>query len=135
MNAQHPGGIGAIWELSTRQTREWAKRVMTLLDASMGELNGEEHPAKCTVLQAASLLREHIDPHAAAAAPDEGGRLLAWQARKVRDYVDSHIAGPIRVAELCAHSAQRGALLALLQAHVRSVTPCVRDPASSRVGG
>lgn len=102
MNAQRPGGIGALWELSARRPREWVKRVVTLLDAAIDELNREEHPAKCTLIQAASLLREQIDPQAAAAASDEGGRLLAWQARKVREYVDGHIAGPIRVAELCA---------------------------------
>src|SRR6267154_1570857 len=102
MNAQHPDGIGAIWELSARRPREWVKRVMTLLEAAIGEFNREEHPAKCTVLQAASLLREQIDPQAAAAVADKGGQLLAWQARKVREYVDGHIAGPIRVAELCA---------------------------------
>jgi len=102
MNAQHPDGIGAIWELSARRPREWVKRVMTLLEAAIGEFNREEHPAKCTVLQAASLLREQIDPQAAAAVADKGGHLLAWQARKVREYVDGHIAGPIRVAELCA---------------------------------
>ena len=28
--------------------------------------------------------------------------MLAWQARKVREYVDGHIAGPLRVADLCA---------------------------------
>jgi AraC-like DNA-binding protein len=33
---------------------------------------------------------------------DGGVRLLAWQARKVRDYIDSHIGGPILVADLCA---------------------------------
>src|SRR6267154_1669342 len=84
MNAQHPDGIGAIWELSARRPREWVKRVMTLLEAAIGEFNREEHPAKCTVLQAASLLREQIDPQAAAAVADKGGHLLAWQARKVR---------------------------------------------------
>ncbi len=108
MNAQHTGGVGAIWELSTRRPREWVKHVMTLLDAAIGELDREEHPAKCTVLQAASLLREQIDPKAAAAAAD--GRLLAWQARKVREYVDGHIAGPVRVAEL-------GALIQRSEAH------------------
>ena len=100
MGTQHPGG--AIWEIGARRPREWAKRVMTLLDAALGELDRKEHPAKCTVLQAASLLREQIDPQAQAAAADQGGRLLAWQARRVREYVDGHIAGPIRVAELCA---------------------------------
>jgi len=28
--------------------------------------------------------------------------LLAWQVRKVRDYIDSHITGPVLVADLCA---------------------------------
>ena len=102
MDAQHAGGMSAIWELTASRPREWVKRVMTLLDAAIGELDREEHPAKCTVLQAASLLREQIDPAAATAVADERERLLAWQARKVREYVDAHIADPIRVAELCA---------------------------------
>jgi AraC family transcriptional regulator len=102
MNAQHPGGIEAIWELTARRPRELVKRVMTLLDAAIGELDREEHSAKCTVLQAVSLLREQIAPQTAAKDAEDGERLLAWQARKVREYVDGHIAGPIRVADLCA---------------------------------
>jgi AraC-like DNA-binding protein len=47
-------------------------------------------------------LREQIDPQASSAGADEKGRLLAWQVRKVREYVDTHIAGPIGVADLCA---------------------------------
>jgi AraC family transcriptional regulator len=102
MDTQRAGGIGATWDVSASRPREWVKRVMTLLDAAIGELHSQEHPAKCTVLQAASLLREQIDPQAVAPPADQGGRLLAWQARKVREYVDAHIAGPIHVAELCA---------------------------------
>ena len=92
-------GIGAILELSARRARECVKRVISLLDSAIGELN-RDHSAKCTILQAASLLREQIDPQAAAA--DGGERLLAWQARKVREYIDGHIARPIRVADLSA---------------------------------
>jgi AraC-like DNA-binding protein len=33
---------------------------------------------------------------------DSWERLLAWQARKVRDYIDSHITGPVPVGDLCA---------------------------------
>jgi len=102
MNAQHPGGIGATWELGARGPREWVMRVVTLLDSAIGELNRAEHPAKCTLIQAASLLRKQIGPHAAGAASDKRGHLLAWQARKVREYVDGHIAGPMPVTELCA---------------------------------
>ena len=94
-------GMGAIWELSTRGPSEWVQRVITLLDAAVGELN-RDHSAKDTILQATSLLREQTDSQAAAGAINEAGRLLAWQARKVREYVDGHIAGPIRVADLCA---------------------------------
>ena len=94
-------GIGANWKLSTRGAREWVQRVITLLDAAMGELN-RDHSAQGTILQAASLLREQIDSQAAPSAIDESGRLLAWQGRKVLAYIDSHIAGSIRVAELCA---------------------------------
>ena len=94
-------GMGAIWEPSTRGPREWVQRVITLLDAAVGELN-RDHSAKDTILQATSLLREQTDSQAAAGAINEAGRLLAWQARKVREYVDAHIAGSIRVADLCA---------------------------------
>ena len=94
-------GMGAISELSTTGPREWVQRVITLLDAAVGELS-RDHSAKDTILEAASLLREQSDSQAAPGVRDEGGRLLAWQARKVLEYVDGHIAGPIRVADLCA---------------------------------
>jgi AraC family transcriptional regulator len=93
--------IGGNWQLSSRVAREWVQRVIALLDAAVGELNRDES-AKGTILQAASLLRAQIDPQASGAAADGHGRLLAWQVRKVREYVDSQIAGPIRVADLCA---------------------------------
>ena len=92
---------GSILELTAGKPHAWVKRVITLLDAAIGELD-RDHSAKGTILQAASLLREQIDSQAAPGVIDEGGRLLAWQARKVLAYIDSHIAGPIRVAELCA---------------------------------
>jgi len=92
-------GARVISELSASRLREWAHRVMDLLEAAIGELNREGHPAKCTLLEAASLIREQLGPQHAAA--DAGGKLLAWQARKVLEYIDAHIAGPIRVVDLC----------------------------------
>jgi AraC family transcriptional regulator len=74
----------------------------TFLSRQLMSLTVRNARRKCTIVQAAPLLREQLDPQAAAPAPDDGGRLLAWQARKVREYVDGHIAGTIRVAELCA---------------------------------
>jgi AraC family transcriptional regulator len=101
MNAQHAGGIGATWGLSGRRPREWVHHVIALLDAAIGQLD-HEPAVHGTILKAASLLRRQIDPEVAQAASDRKEGLRAWQARKVRAYIDSHIAGPVLVADLCA---------------------------------
>jgi hypothetical protein len=87
----------AVSKLGATRSREWMHRVITLLEAAVGH----EHPAQGTLLEAASLLRQQIHAPAAEEVPDGRGRLLAWQARKVRDYIDSHITGPVPVADLC----------------------------------
>jgi AraC family transcriptional regulator len=92
----------AASKLGATRSREWMHRVISLLEAAVGQLHGHEHPAQGTLLEATSLLRQQIHPLAAGEVPDGRERLLAWQARKVRDYVDSHITGPILVADLCA---------------------------------
>jgi len=84
------------------RSREWMHRVISLLEAAVGQLHGQEHPAQGTLLEAASLLRRQVHPPAAGKVPDGRARLLTWQARKVRDYIDGHITGPILVADLCA---------------------------------
>ena len=91
--------IGASHEFTSRKPREWVKRVITLLDSAIGELN-RDHSAKGTLVEAASLLREQFAPDPATAGDE--GRLLAWQARKVVEYIDAHIAESILVADLCA---------------------------------
>jgi hypothetical protein len=68
-------------------------RVITLLEAAVGQLHHQERPAQRTLIKATSLLQQRIDPPAAGEIPDGRGRLLAWQARKVRDYSDSHLTG------------------------------------------
>jgi len=92
----------ALSALGANRSREWMQRVISLLEAAVGQLHGQEHPAQGTLLEAASLLRRQVHPPAAGEVPQGRERLLAWQARKVRDYIDSHIMGPIRVADLCA---------------------------------
>jgi AraC family transcriptional regulator len=82
--------------------REWVRRVMTLLDAALSELSGQECAAQCALLEAVSLLREQMGPEVSATATDGRGRLLEWQGRKVCDYIDAHITGAVRVADLCA---------------------------------
>ncbi len=100
----------AITNLGERRSRAWVHHVITLLDTVVRELDEQEQAAQCTILRATSLLRQQIDPSAPQEAPDGRGRLLAWQARKVRDYIDSHISGPVLVAEL-------GALIKRSEAH------------------
>jgi len=92
-------------DLPTRNVtrlREWMHRVMSLLDVAVGQLQHQEHPAERVLLEAATLLRQQIDPQVTAQVDDGRGRLLAWQARRVKDYIDAHIAGPVPVGELCA---------------------------------
>jgi AraC family transcriptional regulator len=92
----------AVSKLAATRSREWMHRVVTLLEAAVGQLLDQEHTAQGTLLEATALLRQQIHPPAAEEVPDGRGRLLAWQARKVRDYIDRHIAGPVLVADLCA---------------------------------
>jgi AraC family transcriptional regulator len=98
----HLGEKLAISNLGTTRSRAWILRVISLLEAAVGQLHDQEHTAQGTVRKAASLLRQQFDPPATREIPDGRGRLLAWQVRKVRDYIDGHITGPILVADLCA---------------------------------
>jgi AraC family transcriptional regulator len=81
---------------------EWVHDVITLLDTAARQLQGQEQLARVAILRATSLLRRRLGTETAEDATDEGGRLLAWQARKVREYIDRHIAGPVPVADLSA---------------------------------
>jgi AraC-like DNA-binding protein len=92
----------AASRLGVTRSREWTHRMMGLLEAAVDQLHDLKHPAQGTLLEAASLMRLQIRPPLAGDAPDERGRLLAWQARKVREYIDVHITGPVPVADLCA---------------------------------
>jgi AraC family transcriptional regulator len=88
--------------LGATRSREWAQRMIGLLEVAVGQLHDPKHPVQGTLLEAASLLRLQIRPPFSGDARDERGRLLEWQARKVREYVDGHITGPVTVTDLCA---------------------------------
>ena len=92
----------SVSEPSVTPSHECMQRVIRLLHAAARQLHVEEQPPLRVLLEAASLLRQQIDAQLSVKFPDGRGRLLAWQVRKVRDYIDSHIAGPVRVADLCA---------------------------------
>jgi len=92
-----PGGS----QVGETQSHEWVHHVIALLDAAVCQLDHGQ-AVHGTILRAASLLRNQIDPEVAQAAPDERGGLRPWQARKVRAYIDGHITAPVLVADLCA---------------------------------
>jgi AraC family transcriptional regulator len=92
----------AIARLGASRSRECVRRVLTLLDEAVRHLQPGKEGAYGTILEAASLLRKQIDSKPGWQLADGGGRLLAWQARKVSDYIDGHITGPVLVADLCA---------------------------------
>src|SRR3984885_5231634 len=81
---------------------DWMPRVLALLDPAIGHLHPEQ-PARGAILEATSLLQRQVDPQPVEGAADDGKeRLLAWQARKVLDYIDRHITSRVLVADLCA---------------------------------
>jgi AraC family transcriptional regulator len=92
----------AVATITLEQPHDWVHHVITLLDAALHQLYSKERTAHGTILKAASLLRQQIDPPAARQSAEGRGHLLAWQARKVRDHIESHIAEPVLVADLCA---------------------------------
>jgi AraC family transcriptional regulator len=89
-------------KLGVYRSRQWIRHVLTLLDEAVRQLQPGEEVAHGELLEATSLLRQQIAPESAQQIADGNGRLLAWQARKVRDYIDRSIKEPIRVADLCA---------------------------------
>jgi len=91
----------AVSTLGATRSRDWMHRVISLLETAVGQLQGQAHRAQSTLLEATSMLRQQIDPPVAE-LPDARGCLLAWQVRKIHDYIDSHITGPLHVADLCA---------------------------------
>jgi AraC family transcriptional regulator len=95
------GATQAVAKIGTTGSREWVHHVIALLDSAVCQLDREQ-AVHGTILKAAALLRKQIDPEVAQAAPDRRGGLRGWQARKVRAYIDGHIAGPVLVAQLCA---------------------------------
>jgi AraC family transcriptional regulator len=100
----------AVSMITLQRSHDWVHHVISLLDAALHQLYSKERTAHGTILEAASLLRQQMNPPTVREVSDEKGRLLAWQARKVRDYIDSHISGPVLVADL-------GALLQRSEAH------------------
>src|SRR5580704_17830732 len=87
--------------IDAKRSSELLHRVVGLLDLATRQLQHLQPVAKDTLLEAASLLRTQISARSGHEVGDGRGRLLAWQARKVRQYIDEHIASRMLVADLC----------------------------------
>lgn len=87
----------------------WIRSVIGLLDVATRELEHSREAAQSAIERAAVLLEEQMRPRAHLPERASGG-LLAWQVRKVREYVDARIAERILVSDL-------GVLVGLSEAH------------------
>jgi AraC family transcriptional regulator len=76
--------------------------VVTLLDLAKLEIDEDREAAKATIGRASSLLRIEIDRRSPAHGQAFGTPLLAWQARRVREYIDAHIGTRILISNLSA---------------------------------
>jgi AraC family transcriptional regulator len=79
----------------------WIQSVIGLLDVATQQLQSSKEAAQSAIEQATSLLQERMRTHSREGARALGG-LLVWQVRKVREYVDAHIAGRMLVLDLSA---------------------------------
>ena len=79
----------------------WIQSVIGLLGKASQHLGHSREAAQSAIEEATSLLQEQVRPRSRTPARASGG-LLAWQVRKVRDYVDVHLTGRVLVSDLSA---------------------------------
>jgi AraC family transcriptional regulator len=79
----------------------WIQSVIGLLDVATQQLESSKEAAQSAIERATSLLQSQMRPHSRECSRASGG-LLAWQVRKVREYVDTHITGRVLVPNLSA---------------------------------
>jgi AraC family transcriptional regulator len=99
-----------VSRMSEEDSHTWLHHVILLLDAAVRQIDNREESAKCALIRAKSLLRKQVDLDFPEVAPDQRGRFLAWQARKVHQYIDEHISDTLSVSDVAA-------LLGLSEAH------------------
>jgi AraC family transcriptional regulator len=82
--------------------RDSLRHVIALLDAAIGQIQPDEESVQRAIRRASSLLREQIHLQLSEEVQNERAGLLTWQARKLCDYIDSHIAERLFVTDLSA---------------------------------
>ena len=79
----------------------WIQSVIVLLDVATQQLASSKEAAQSAIERATSLLHEQMRPRSREGSRVSGG-LLPWQVRKVREYVNAHIADRVLVLDLSA---------------------------------
>jgi AraC family transcriptional regulator len=82
------------------EMRALATSVMRLLEIAGQELDKNRAAAKAHIVRASSLLRAELDRQTPNEHPAPANSLFAWQARRVREYIDEHLAARIQISDL-----------------------------------
>jgi AraC family transcriptional regulator len=76
--------------------------VVTLLDTAKLEIDENREAAKATLGRASLLLRVEIERRPVTQNRAQGRSLLPWQARRVREYIETHFGTRILISNLSA---------------------------------
>ena len=82
--------------------REVVGRAVALLEVADQQLSQTEVAARSSIAHALSILQAGISHSAPGISTENTPALLAWQARRVQDYIEEHLDKPIRVRDLSA---------------------------------
>ena len=85
----------------TRLSARGMQHVITLLDSALGQLQRPE-VARSALLAATTLLRQHATSDQEQTSGVRQVGLLAWQVRRIREYIDANLSSRISVAQLSA---------------------------------
>ncbi len=99
MPATFPSTTGAV--KGQPELRALVSSVMDLLDAAKLQLDVNREAARASISRASSLLWVEINKDSEH-DPASRRALLGWQIRRVREYVEAHLAGRILVSDLSA---------------------------------
>ncbi|HLZ83209.1 MAG TPA: AraC family transcriptional regulator [Caulobacteraceae bacterium] len=82
---------------------ELAGSLIHLLDCAKRHLDQDRDKAKASIARAASLLQVEFDRRTPSSDREPSqGALVAWQANRVRAYIDAHLETSIQIRDLAA---------------------------------
>ncbi len=103
MTATYIGAAGSDRTDSAALSADVAASVIHLLECAKCDLDQDRDKAMASIARASSLLQVEIDrKNAGSDARPSLGVLAAWQANRVRAYVDANLETPIPIRDLAA---------------------------------